>query len=263
MSVRPVRSRGFALLLVLWTLVPVSILFITMSGLARSDSHLTFNLRDAIKLRAAADGGITTAIFRLLGSAGATAPIGLHLGDAAVGVRITSLAGLVNPNIASPQLLRALLQRLGADPSQAQGLALAIVDWRTPGQKAGANGSKAAPYRAAGLAYGPPEAPFETIDELRDVIGMTPDLFNALQPYLTLYTDRPPDAVLAPPVVRAALGDLGAAARPAGLGDVFDIEATAVAADGGRIVREAVVKFGPAANGRPWRLLSLQAGRTG
>ncbi len=33
------RRRGFALLIVLWTLVPVSVLLLTLAGVARSNSH--------------------------------------------------------------------------------------------------------------------------------------------------------------------------------------------------------------------------------
>lgn len=251
----PSKRRGFALLIVLWTLVPVSVLFLTLSGVARSDSHLTFNLRDAAQLRAAADGAISTAIFGLLRDR-ASAPLRLKLGDATVAVRITSLAGLANPNTADANLLRALLQRAGADPQQAMRIALAIVDWRTPGQTPQLNGAKSAQYSAAGLDYGPPGAPFESIGELRDVLGMTPALFDALRPNLTLFTDRPPDPALAPPLVRAALADLGIAGRPTDVGNVFQIVAEARAADGSLVTRVANVRFGPAASGRPWTVLA-------
>ena len=253
------RKRGFALLIVLWTLVPVSVLFLTLAGTARSDSRLSFNLRDAAKLQAAADGGINTALFGLLRSAGATAPLRLQIGDAAVGVRITSLGGLVNPNTATPELLRAVARRSGAEAAQATQVALAIVDWRTPGQTPQLNGAKSAQYRAAGRDYGPPGAPFESLGELRDVLGMTPALFEALRPNLSLYTDRPPDPALAPPLVRAALSDLGAVGRPGDGGNVFRITAEAAGGSGSRSVRAATVRFGPSAAGRPWTVLAWES----
>lgn len=251
------HRRGFALLLVLWTLVPVSILFLTLSGVARSDSHLTFNLRDAAKLQAAADGGINTAVFALLRSAAGTAPLRLNVGDATVAVRVTSLGGLVNPNNAAPELLRALLIRVGADPAQADRLAAAIVDWRAPGQQTRPGAPRAPAYQAAGLGYGPPGAPFETVDELREVLGMTPALFAALRPNLTLFNDHPPDPAIAPSAVRAALGDIGTPPRPPQAGNIFRISAAALAPDGARIMREAVIRFGPS-NNRAWRVLSWE-----
>lgn len=249
------KRRGFALLIVLWTLVPVSVLFLTLSGVARTDGRLAFNLRDAAKLQAAADGGINTALFGLVRATSATAPLRLKIGDATVIVRITSLGGLVNPNNATADLLRALLQRAGADPGRATQLALAIVDWRTPGQTPQLNGAKSAQYRSAGLDYGPPGAPFETVGELRDVLGMTPDLLEIVRPALTLFTDRPPDPALAPPLVRAALSDLGVTGRPVDNGNVFRLDAEALAADGSRALRTATVRLGPSAGGRPWTIL--------
>lgn len=259
MSLRPGCQRGFALLIVLWLLVPLSVLFLMLSGTARSDSQLAFNLRDAAKLDAAADAGIATAIFALLDPRAGTGPLRLTLPGASVAVRVTGLSGLVNPNIAPPDLLRALLERLGAAPVRADRLASAIVDWRTPGQRARPNGAKAPDYRAAGLDYGPPGAPFESLDELRLVLGMTPATLAALLPSLTLYADRAPEPALAPPLIQAALADLGVSARgTAGRGDVFQISAEAAGPGGARVVRRATIKLGPSRGGRGWRVLSWE-----
>ena len=46
-------------------------------------------------------------------------------------------------------------------------------------------------YRAAGYAYGPRDGPFETVEELKLVMGMTPLLFEALAPVLTIYSQTP------------------------------------------------------------------------
>ena len=257
------RKQGFALLIVLWLLVPLSVLFLTLSGVARSDSRLTYNLRDAAALAAAAAGGIETAIFGLLSRGSSTAPLRLSLGGVSVAVRIESLSGLVNPNIAPPELLRALLLRLGAEPPRADRLASAIADWRAPGLQRRPNGAKTADYRAAGLDYGPPGAPLESLGELRQVLGMTEPIFAALQPNLTLFTDRPPDPALAPPVVQAALGDIGVRAARAGeRGDAFRISAEATNPAGARVVRQATIKLDASERGRGWRVLAWETAPT-
>ena len=74
-------QRGFALLIVLWLLVPLSVLLLTLSGTARSNGQRTFNLRDAAHLEAAADGGIASEIFALSQPGGA-AFLRLGLGNA-------------------------------------------------------------------------------------------------------------------------------------------------------------------------------------
>lgn len=251
-------QRGFALLIVLWLLVPLSMLFLMLTGTARSDAQLTGNLRAATELEAAADRAINTAIFDLLrrGGSGGQASTG-PLSGTATDVEIVSQSGLVNPNVVSAELLQALLLRLGADPARAARLAVAIVDWQTPGQRAGGSGGKSADYRAAGLQYGPPGAPFETLAELRDVLGMTPAILAAVTPYLTLYADRDPDPAFGPPVVRAALRDVGAGAGAGGDGaEVVRITATAQRPGGGRIMRHAVIRIGFSANRRGWRVLA-------
>ena len=258
---RPSRGdNGFALLIVLWTLVLVSLLLVMAAAAARSDAQLATNLRGAAELEAVADAAIHTAVFDLIqagGSAAGSEVPAVRLPGAEIVVDIVNQAGLVNPNIVSPELLRALLLRLGANARAADSLASAIADWRTPGIGPRPNGAKAPQYRNAGLGYGPPGAPFETLGELRDVLGMTPALLAALTPHLTLYWDRDPVSDLADPVVRAALRDVGIT-RHAGQANsqVVRITADVRRADGTRATRRAFVRLGASPNRRGWRILA-------
>lgn len=240
------RDRGFALLIVLWALVPLSLLFTIMASAARSDAQLAGNLRQVAAAEAEADGAIYTAIFALMG------------GGAPAEAEITGLSGLVNPNLAPPAFIAALLVRLGAEPREAESLAAAVLDWRTPGQRPSPHGAKAAEYQAAGLSYGPPGAPFETLDELREVKGMTPGLWAALRPHLTLFTDGDPDPAAADPLVRGALRDMGLT-RGGAVARVVRITASAGRA-GIAVTRSAVVRMAPTNSGRGWRVLSWKSG---
>ena len=248
------HDGGFALLIVLWTLVLVSLLFIGMASSARLDAQLTANLRAAMEMEAAADGAIHTAIFDLMQNGGSTSSIagpGIE-----VAVEIASQSGLLNPNVVSPELLRAMLVRLGTDQRQAGALADAIVDWRTPGRDPRPGGAKAPQYRAARLGYGPPGAPFETIGELGRVLGMTPTILDALTPFVTLYWPGDPEFGTAAPIVQAALRDLGIVRQASGAkAKVVQILATARRADGARAARRAIVRIGPSPNRRGWRIL--------
>jgi len=259
---RPGRASdsGFALLIVLWTLVPIALLFVMLAATARSDAQLTANLRSAAEIEAVADGAVYTAIFDMVqrgGAAPGSPPAVGRLSGAEIGVQVVDQSGLVNPNIASPDLLGALLLRLGADPAQAYRIAGAVADWRAPGRRSARRGVKAAQYQAAGLSYGPPGAPFETLGELGDVLGMTPALLAALAPHLTLYSDSDPDPALADPVVRAALRDLGFGERgDQATSQTVRITAVAQRPAGVRAIRSAVVRIGPSPNGRGWRVLA-------
>jgi general secretion pathway protein K len=257
------KCDGFALLIVLWTLVLVSLLFATLVSAGRSELRLTDNLRRAAALENIADGTISQTIFALL-RPGTRGFVGNTVRDVAapgavVRVVAANQAGFVNPNTAPAPLLASLLVRLGAEPHAAARVAAAIVDWRTPGQAPSPGGAKAPQYRAAGVDYGPPGAPFETIGELRHVLGMTPGMLALLTPHLTLFWDGPPDPVHADPIVRAALADVGVRSvngASAAEAEVVTITATADDGHGARVVRRAAIRLGFAPDGRFWRVLA-------
>ena len=125
-----------------------------------------------------------------------------------VQVRIIDEAGQVDLNPADVPLLSRLMQALGEPPDASDALAAAIVDWRDAddlGQPVG--GAEDGDYAAAGRPYGAKDAPFETIAELEQVLGMTPDLYARLEPFLTLYSGRgQPDATYAQGPVLVAMG---------------------------------------------------------
>ncbi len=263
------RERGFALLIVLWTLVLASLIGARVTAAGRSEAQLASNLRVAAVLEAASDGAVHEAMFRMLdpGEGGWWAdgpPRRLSLPGAVIAVRLEDQAGKVNPNIASPELLRALLRQLGADALRADAIAAAILDWRFPGAAARAGGAKAAEYRAAGRDYGPPEAPFRSVGELGSVLGMTPELLARLAPHLSVFLQGDPDPGLADPPVLAALrvtaGGGALAPMPRDGPRVVAVTAVAEGAGGSAFVRRAVVQVGAGAEGRRFRVLSWERG---
>jgi len=83
----------------------------------------------------------------------------------------------VNINLADSPLLENLLG------SENGAVAVAIVNWRTPGQAANV-GEKAG---TSEHRYPVKHAPFAAIEELLSVDGMTPELFNEIKDYVTVY----------------------------------------------------------------------------
>jgi general secretion pathway protein K len=209
-----VRQRGFALLIVLWTLALLALLGTQLLTTSRQDTQVARNLLDAATLEAAANGAVQQAIFSLLDSSSRRwSPDGLlhpvRFGRAVVGVRIEDEAGKVNPSIASAGLLQALLQQVGADPVTATTVAASIVEWRTVSGVGGRPNAPAARYAAAGRDYAPPGAPFASVGDLGAVIGMTPELLARLRPHLTVFTDSDPSASTLDLVVAKALAAVG------------------------------------------------------
>ena len=264
MSAAAIRERGFALLIVLWTVVLLALLVTQLTASGRAEAQLTTNLRAAATVEAAADGALSEAVFHALDTSerhwradGAVHV--LRLGSATAEVRIDNEAGKINLNSAPPELLAALLHALGTPTATAATLSAAIADWRFVDAQRG-GGAKAAAYRDAGRTYGPPSAPFQSLQELGLVLGMTPDLLTRLLPHLTVFHDGEPAYLAADPVVRQALREATGAGPSESEGapeeTVIAITARAVGSTGGSFVRRAVVRLGLGKEDRLFEMLT-------
>jgi general secretion pathway protein K len=254
-------QKGFALIIVLWTVGILALLVSFLVTSASREARLTATLRGQAVARAAADAVLSRTILEVL-RMGATAPRPRRFGDARVLVSLVDFSGRVNPNIASASMIRALLVQLGVPTRAAENLAAAIVDWRTPGLAPSPHGAKTPEYRAAGMTYGPPGRPFENLDELGYVIGMNPALLAAMRPHLTLWSTSDPDPASADALVLGALRAAGAPPMAAASTEarVIAITAAATLPDAPRVTRRAVVRFGYSPDGRGWRILAWDDG---
>ena len=264
-------ERGFALLVVLWSLVLITLVTTQIMASGRTALALATNVRNAAATRACADGAIHEAVFNLI----ATGPAHWSAGGAphvldrcgmTVRVRISSLAGLINPNLASTALLAGLLQAAGAAPSQAQQLALAIIAWRSPAVSKDVARALLAGYQRAGLAYGPPAQPFSDMSELADVAGMPPALLAKAMPHMSLFQSGDPDPAIADPMVRQALALSGQAGTNSnvyeGTPPVVSISAQAEGPGQIAIRRDAIISIAGSNGPAPFQLLSLTDGDT-
>ncbi|HZU88698.1 MAG TPA: hypothetical protein VE993_05510 [Stellaceae bacterium] len=250
------RNDGFALIVVLWALVLIAFIVAHITTSARTEARIAGNLLTQATARAAADGAIFATIFNLSDPRPDRRwPVDgklreLVVGDRHVAVRLEDEAWRINPSSASPPLLAALLHATGSGPAQARRLAGAICEWVGSAPVARPRTVVVAEYRAAGLNYGPPGAPLETIGELDHVPGMAPAILAAIRPHLTLYGPPVPSAASPDPFVRTALaeasraGEIVSADQPPP--DVHTTRITAIAFGPGRarVTRSAIVRFG-------------------
>jgi general secretion pathway protein K len=258
-SARRRRDGGFALLIVLWSLVLIAFIVARITASGRTEIRIAGNLIDNAVARAAADGAIAEAIFNLSNPRqdqrwpldGALR--GIAVGHSRIALRLEDEASWINPNLASPALLQALAQTLGVNPRDAQRLAAAIAEWVGTAQDQRPPAAILAEYQSAGLDYQPPGAPLESLDELGRVLGMTPVVLAALRPHLTLYGPAEPNPSSSDPAVRAALAAVtqsGGEQTPAASTppEIVTARITAVAAGPGnaRVARIAVVRLGAA-----------------
>jgi len=246
-------DQGFALLIVLWAVVLLTLLATQLSAAGRTELQLAANLRSAAAAETAADGAVYEAVYHLLDPSDTWAADGadraLRVPGGRAVLRIEDEAGKINPNTAPPELLRSLLRRVGADRRVSEGVAAAIVDWRFPNKQGQPGGAKEPQYRAAGRDYGPAGAPFRSVAELGAVLGMTPELLAKLEPSISVLTDADPDLLAASPLVRQVIQDLrGARAATSRRRPLRTVAITArvVGDAGGRFGRRAVIRLGVA-----------------
>jgi general secretion pathway protein K len=208
------RQGGAALMLVLWLVALLTALIGAFALTARVESLQGRVTRDVARAQQVARAGIEYALLRVADSQPQTRwlPDGRRYqwryGGSEVQVRIVDESGKVDLNQADAQLLSLLMQAQAVPRAQSETLAAAILDWRDAdslGQPVAS--AEDADYAAAGLPYGAKDAPFDTIAELGQVLGMTPEITAVLLPYLTLYSGRAmPDASYAPAPVLVAMG---------------------------------------------------------
>jgi general secretion pathway protein K len=261
------RQSGFALLIVIWALVLLSLILTHVLSAGRSEAQLARNLRLAAEAEPVADGAVQNTIFQLLQPPPRGWPLqGRHhliLPGGAADVVIENVAGKINPNAADEPMLDAILTLCGASATEVGKIAQAIMVWRAPATSPDAG---IAVYRAAGLSYAPPGAPFATNDEIGLVVGMTPHLQTCLRPHLSVYQENDaPSVAAADPFVAQALGlvarqsgEASVLATDASGDPVVTITAAAVGPGGGRFTRRATVRLAAGRLGRPFRVLTWQ-----
>ena len=208
------RMRGAALLLALWLIVLLTALVGAFALTARIEGLQGRTVYEGAVAQAAARAGLEYSLVRVSDNDprrqwrpdGRT--YAWRFDSAAVRIKMVDESGKINLNLADATLLSGLWRALGVEQDKAARLASAIIDWRDSDPLSQAQGGAEDPqYAEAELPYGAKDAPFETVAELQQVLGMTPELYAKAEPYLTVYGTLPtPDATFAEGVVLQAMG---------------------------------------------------------
>jgi general secretion pathway protein K len=251
------HQRGFALLIVLWTLVLIAFVVGHVTTAGRTEIRIAGNLMANAAAQAAATGAIYQAVFNLTDPRPDRqwpldgTPHQFTIGGSRIAVAVRNEAMWINPNLSSVALLEGLLRASGTDQRMANEIALAIAEWVGSVRVFKTPETMFYEYRSAGFNYGPPRSPFESIDELGLVRGVTPMLLERLRPHLTLFGPAQPDPKSTDPVVAAAIefamttADAPTIAGPSSETTTVRIAAVARGPANAEIGRTAVVRIGP------------------
>lgn len=221
------RRRGFALVAAIWLMVAISSVALEIALVARDHRLAAANMLEGSTARAAAESGIEHARSRLARAlaeggtrrswsdvraivdpwhdVGELLPDTVPMGAATYHVDVRDLGAQLNLNLATEAELRRLFIAERIDAAQSDALAQSIMDWRDADDFHRARGAEKDDYIKARLPELPRNAPFESMEELLYVRGMSRPLFKRMRADLTLLGSGQINVNAAPRTVLLAL----------------------------------------------------------
>ena len=112
----------------------------------------------------------------------------------------------INLNTAPTDVLVRFLEAAGGLGDDALAAAEAIEDWRDEDDDPRTSGAEGSYYRTLGDAYDCKNGPFENVEELLLVKGISPAVYRNVEPYVTVYGSGRLNLNTAPEAVLRSLG---------------------------------------------------------
>jgi general secretion pathway protein K len=183
---------------VLWVVTGLSLLAASVEVLSSNTYRLERETLRHAKAEAALDAGVARAVLALEAPDLADrwradgTPYVFQFGETTLSVAVQDELGRFDLNAVDGSMLISLLRSEGLSPDDAEALSNNVLAWRSANADLhGLHGATDSDYQSAGLSYRPRHGPFQSVDELRLVLGMTPELFDKIRPALTVYTKKP------------------------------------------------------------------------
>jgi general secretion pathway protein K len=185
------NQRGAALLIVLWIFIFLLAVAFDFSTSVRDEATATHRYQDETQGYYLALAGFQRGVYELLHqSAGRDDLAAEKRGDIFDGswheesfsgggfrVRWLDEGGKININRADERTLRRLFTNLGIEEPGRTILVDSIMDWRDPDDLHRANGAENAYYRSLTPPYTARNGPFDTVEDLLWIRGVTSEIF--------------------------------------------------------------------------------------
>jgi len=206
-------ERGIALLMVIWIFMVLSVLSAEFSRGMRDDAIATQNLAEEIQARGVAIAGVNRAIYRMMHARQNQTedddpnavpvdapPPWLPDGrwheepywGGTYGVRMIDEGGKISLNRADEALLRKVFESVGMKSDEQEEMTDAIIDWRDSDDLHRLHGAEDEYYMKLPEPYRAKNGPFDSVDELLQVRGITRELFFGTQDQGFGSSDKPP-----------------------------------------------------------------------
>jgi general secretion pathway protein K len=220
--------RGFALLAALWLVVAIATVALQFSIEAHERRTIGLLASERGIQRAAAMGALALTQARLE-QALRVAPSGTNvqrlrasdpwldadsnysgpvlIDSMVVDVQARDLGEKLNINLVNETELQTFFSFLLGDYSKSTQLAQSIMDWRDVDSMPRPSGAERDAYIKAEMLALPTNGPFREIEELQNVMGMTPEIYAVASPFLTTHGSAQVNLNTAPvPVLRSLPG---------------------------------------------------------
>jgi len=293
LNLRAAQS-GVALIMVLWILLLVTISSSAFTLMSRMDQLEAHTVLWSTRARLAAEAGLNMAVLGLQDPEDEERwvpdgrPYEILFDDATIEIMVTDERGKVNINSANEETLIRLFVSNGLDDAQAEQLAAAVLDWTDEDELVRPSGAEEGEYTSAGYQVGPANREFIMVEELLQVLGLPWEVYQKMEPGLTVWSDdKLPNAAYAPVESLLALPDMsqedamnfveerhsqagnealtmtlpnGQVAMARGRGLTYSIVSKATLPNGVWDQIEATISLGGTEDGVPFKILRWQEG---
>lgn len=206
---------GIALIMVLWALTILSVIVLSFSMMARTETHSAATFKAVVTNRFLAEAGIERGVMEIFfRNANKRQPVVFegrepvridgtpYTGTLEKGqyvYRVTDESGKIPLNAltdSSAVLLKNLLTQMGYQQQDVDTVADSILDWRDQNELHRLNGAESDYYMSLPNPYKAKNANFDTVEELLLVKGVTPAMLygdgkkKGIIDYVTVYSNR-------------------------------------------------------------------------
>jgi general secretion pathway protein K len=237
------RQRGIALILVLWTFAALAVLAAEFARAMHDEAASTRNFKESTIARMVAIAGLNEVILAMradrkqpqtqtdtattggLDDQGPDPVHSLSHGDGQwtkaswhgveYEARVIDEAGKLPLNFIKGDQMRTVFANLQISPADADIIADSIVDWIDPDDLHGQNGAESDYYEGLDRPYRAKNAPFDSVEELLLVRGVTRDIYfghddiPGLRDIFSVFNQSPTvNVVSMTPAVMEALGGI-------------------------------------------------------
>ncbi len=188
------NQTGAALVLVLWLITLLIIMASSFALTLQREITVVTGIKQNAEASAINDAGIHYAILMLLHPDPLftwktyNSIYEVEYAGKRIRIQIADESGKISINSAKEEQIQQLFKSIGLAEEPQNRLTDAILDWRDENDLHRLFGAEKDQYEEADLQYQPRNKPFQTKEELQMVLGMNSEIYNKIEPMISIYS---------------------------------------------------------------------------